>query len=73
LSPQWLRFSRWALQAIALDLFNSFAESRNLLPVYILCGMTGLEYAIFVVDAVSFGYFLLVETIRFIKDVTALL
>jgi hypothetical protein len=59
--------------ASALNLFNSFAESRSLLPVYILCGMTALEYAIFIVDTICFGYFLVVEAIRFIRDITALL
>ncbi len=59
--------------AIALNQFISFAQSGSLLPIYILYGMTGLEYAIFVADVISFGYFLLVETIRFIRDVNALL
>jgi len=59
--------------AIALNLFNSFAGSHGLLPVYILFGMTGLEYAIFAVDTICFGYFLLIETIRFLRDITALL
>ena len=59
--------------AIALNLFIVFAQARNLLPVYILYGMTALEYAIFVTDVVGFGYFLLVEAIRFMREVTSLL
>jgi hypothetical protein len=59
--------------AIALNFFNSFAQSRNLLPVYIAYGMTGLEYAIFAVDTICFGYFLVIETLRFLRDITALL
>ncbi len=59
--------------AIAISLFNSFAAERNLLPAYLLDGMTVLEYLIFGVDALCFGYFLVVETIRFIRDTTALL
>ena len=54
---------------IALNLFNSVAQSRNLIPVYILYGMTALEYAIFAVDTIAFGYFLWFETIRFIKKI----
>jgi hypothetical protein len=57
--------------AIALNLFNSFAESRDLVPLYIGYGMTGLEYVIFALDAICFGYFLVLEAIRFLTDITA--
>ena len=59
--------------AIALNLFIVFAESRSLLPRNIVYGLTGIEYVIFALDLICFVYFLLIESLRFLRDVTALL
>ena len=59
--------------AIALNLFNSFASARGLVPPPILSGLTYLEYFIFALDTLCFGCFLIGETIRFLRDVTTLL
>ncbi len=66
-----IAFLALGVAAIAINLFNSVAESRNLVPLYIGYGLTGLEYVIFVLDAVCFAYFLLLEAIRFIKAISA--
>ena len=59
--------------AIALNMFTSYADARGLLPAKIIYGLDGLEYLIFALDMVCFGYFLVVESLRFLKDVTKLL
>jgi hypothetical protein len=59
--------------AIALNLFVAFADSKGLLPWKIVDGLTGLEYVIFGLDMICFSYFLIIESIRFLKDVTNLL
>lgn len=59
--------------AIAINLFNAFASSHALVPGPVLTGLTGLEYVIFALDTICFGYFLVVESIGYLRDVTALL
>lgn len=56
--------------AIALNLFNIFAETRNLVPPYIGYILIGLEYLIFSLDATCFGFFLISEAVWFLKDVS---
>ena len=57
--------------AIVLNLFNAFADSRNLVPLYIGYGMTCLEYVIFALDAICFGAFLILEAFWFLKDISS--
>ncbi len=59
--------------AIALNFFVAFADFRGLLPPRIVDALTGLEYVIFGLDMICFVYFLLIESIRFLRDVTTLL
>jgi hypothetical protein len=59
--------------AIALNLFVAFTDSRGLLPAKIVDGLAGLEYVIFGLDMICFSYFLIIESVRFLRDVTALL
>ncbi len=59
--------------AIALNLFVALADSRGLLPSKIIDGLSGLEYLIFGLDMICFSYFLVIESIRFLKNVTTLL
>jgi len=46
-------------------------QSRNLVPIYILYGLNGLEYVIFALDVLCLGYSLVLEAIRFLKSITA--
>ena len=56
--------------AIALNLFNLFAETRNLVPPYVAYVLIALEYLIFGLDATCFGIFLVMEAFRFLKDIS---
>lgn len=59
------------LAAIALNYLNDFADSKGLLPLFILYAMRGVEYAIFIADLVGFGYFLWTGTAAFIRELSA--
>jgi hypothetical protein len=66
-------FLAFGCAAIAVSMFNTFARSRNLLPPDISYGMTALENLLFAVDGICFSYFLIIESIGFLRDMTAVL
>jgi len=60
-----------AIYLAAIALLNDFADSKGLLPLFILYAMRGVEYAIFIADLVGFGYFLWTGPAAFIRELSA--
>jgi hypothetical protein len=54
--------------AIGLNWVTSYAEMNRLLPVFYIYALRSVELLIFACDVISFGYHIIVETIRFVRD-----
>ena len=58
------------LSVIALHEFTKYVESISSTSDYFVYGLKPLEYVIFGSDILSFGYFIIVETLVFVKEIT---
>ena len=56
--------------AIALHEFTKYVDARSTASDYFVYGLKPLEYVIFGSDILSFGYFIIVETVVFMKEIT---
>jgi hypothetical protein len=54
--------------AIGLNWITSYAEANGLLPLFYIYVLRSVEFLIFACDAVGFGYHVIIEVVRFIRD-----